>query len=169
MLHDPYANATPSQLEACRERGERLQKMKPPEKLFVPKPQDPVIVSWIERQFELNPIKEPWFTLDEIEQTTIRPKIDDIQRIVAKFYEISRVELIAERRMAYLVRARQVGMYLCKKLTVRSLPEIGRRFGNRDHTTVLHAVRKIEAMVERDKNVSADVESLRTLIMGAIG
>jgi len=60
-----------------------------------------------------------------------------------------------------VVRPRQVAMYLAKTLTLRSLPEIGRRFGGRDHTTVLHAVRKIEGLVARDTALSEEVESLK--------
>ena len=65
------------------------------------------------------------------------------------------------RRTANVVRPRQVAMYLAKTLTLRSLPEIGRRFGGRDHTTVLHAVRKIEALVSKDIALSEEVESLK--------
>ena len=77
-----------------------------------------------------------------------RVKIEDIQRIVARQYNVSRADLLSSRRTANVVRPRQVAMYLAKTLTLRSLPEIGRRFGGRDHTTVLHAVRKIENLVE---------------------
>ena len=73
-----------------------------------------------------------------------RVKIEDIQRVVARQYNVSRSDLLSSRRTANVVRPRQVAMYLAKTLTLRSLPEIGRRFGGRDHTTVLHAVRKIE-------------------------
>ena len=73
-----------------------------------------------------------------------RVRIEDIQRIVARQYNVSRADLLSSRRTANVVRPRQVAMYLAKILTLRSLPEIGRRFGGRDHTTVLHAVRKIE-------------------------
>ena len=69
-----------------------------------------------------------------------RVKIEDIQRIVARQYNVSRADLLSSRRTANVVRPRQVAMYLAKTLTLRSLPEIGRRFGGRDHTTVLHAV-----------------------------
>ena len=70
-----------------------------------------------------------------------RVKIEDIQRVVARQYNVSRSDLLSSRRTANVVRPRQVAMYLAKTLTLRSLPEIGRRFGGRDHTTVLHAVR----------------------------
>jgi chromosomal replication initiator protein len=79
-----------------------------------------------------------------------RVKIEDIQRIVARQYNVSRADLLSSRRTANVVRPRQVAMYLAKTLTLRSLPEIGRRFGGRDHTTVLHAVRKIEGLVGND-------------------
>ena len=76
-----------------------------------------------------------------------RVKIEDIQRVVARQYNVSRADLLSSRRTANVVRPRQIAMYLAKTLTLRSLPEIGRRFGGRDHTTVLHAVRKIEGLV----------------------
>ena len=75
-------------------------------------------------------------------------RVSEIQEVVCEAFGIDRVQLCAARRTAPLVRARQVGMYLAKTMTGRSLPEIGRRFGGRDHTTVLHAVRKIEAKLE---------------------
>lgn len=90
-----------------------------------------------------------------------RIKIEDIQRVVARQYNVSRSDLLSSRRTANVVRPRQVAMYLAKMLTPRSLPEIGRRFGGRDHTTVLHAVRKIEALVARDAALSDEVESLK--------
>jgi chromosomal replication initiator protein len=90
-----------------------------------------------------------------------RIKIEDIQRVVARQYNVSRSDLLSSRRTANVVRPRQVAMYLAKTLTLRSLPEIGRRFGGRDHTTVLHAVRKIEALVTKDVALSEEVESLK--------
>lgn len=90
-----------------------------------------------------------------------RVKIEDIQRVVARQYNVSRSDLLSSRRTANVVRPRQVAMYLAKTLTLRSLPEIGRRFGGRDHTTVLHAVRKIEALVAKDLALSDEVELLK--------
>ncbi|WP_458759134.1 chromosomal replication initiator protein DnaA [Afipia sp. TerB] len=90
-----------------------------------------------------------------------RVKIEDIQRVVARQYNVSRSDLLSSRRTANVVRPRQVAMYLAKTLTLRSLPEIGRRFGGRDHTTVLHAVRKIEALVSKDLTLSDEVELLK--------
>ncbi len=90
-----------------------------------------------------------------------RVKIEDIQRVVARHYNVSRGDLLSSRRTANVVRPRQVAMYLAKTLTLRSLPEIGRRFGGRDHTTVLHAVRKIENLVGNDTSLAEEIESLK--------
>ena len=80
-----------------------------------------------------------------------RVKIDDIQKLVANHYNISRSDILSSRRTANVVRPRQIAMFLSKVLTLRSLPEIGRRFGGRDHTTVLHAVRKVEELTAKDR------------------
>jgi chromosomal replication initiator protein len=90
-----------------------------------------------------------------------RVKIEDIQRVVARQYNVSRSDLLSSRRTANVVRPRQVAMYLAKTLTLRSLPEIGRRFGGRDHTTVLHAVRKIEGLVGNDVTLAEEIEVLK--------
>ena len=93
-----------------------------------------------------------------------RVKIEDIQRIVARQYNVSRADLLSSRRTANVVRPRQIAMYLAKTLTLRSLPEIGRRFGGRDHTTVLHAVRKIENLVGNDTTLAEEIELLKRLL-----
>jgi chromosomal replication initiator protein len=88
-------------------------------------------------------------------------KIEEIQRIVARRYNVSRGDLISSRRTSNVVRPRQIAMYLAKTLTLRSLPEIGRRFGGRDHTTVLHAVRKIESLVGNDGALAEEIETIK--------
>jgi chromosomal replication initiator protein len=92
-------------------------------------------------------------------------KIEDIQRTVARHYNVSRSDMLSSRRTANVVRPRQIAMYLAKTLTLRSLPEIGRRFGGRDHTTVLHAVRKIESLSDTDKVLADDIETLKRMLM----
>ncbi|MEL7346723.1 MAG: chromosomal replication initiator protein DnaA [Pseudomonadota bacterium] len=87
--------------------------------------------------------------------------IDEIKRRVADHYNLRLSDLISARRARNVARPRQVAMYLAKTLTTKSLPEIGRGFGGRDHTTVLHAVRKIEDLVKADLQLSEDVEILR--------
>jgi chromosomal replication initiator protein len=93
-----------------------------------------------------------------------RVMIEDIQRMVARHYNVSRSDLLSSRRTANVVRPRQIAMYLAKHLTLRSLPEIGRRFGGRDHTTVLHAVRKIETLVGNDTTLANEVELLKRML-----
>ena len=93
-----------------------------------------------------------------------RVKIEDIQKLVASRYNVSRSDILSERRTAAVVRPRQIAMYLSKVLTLRSLPEIGRRFGGRDHTTVLHAVRKIEKALADDTSLSDEVELLKRML-----
>jgi chromosomal replication initiator protein len=93
-----------------------------------------------------------------------RVRIEDIQRVVAKHYNVSRQELVSNRRTRVIVKPRQIAMYLAKTLTPRSFPEIGRRFGGRDHTTVLHAVRKIEDLISGDTKLSHEIELLKRLI-----
>ena len=90
-----------------------------------------------------------------------RVKIEEIQRVVSRQYNVSRGDLLSSRRTANVVRPRQIAMYLAKTLTLRSLPEIGRRFGGRDHTTVLHAVRKIEGLVGADTALADEIELLK--------
>jgi chromosomal replication initiator protein len=93
-----------------------------------------------------------------------RVKIEDIQKLVATRYNVSRSDILSERRTAAVVKPRQIAMYLSKQLTLRSLPEIGRRFGGRDHTTVLHAVRKIEKAVGEDRSLNEEVELLKRML-----
>ena len=94
-----------------------------------------------------------------------RIKIEDIQRTVARHFNVSRSDMLSSRRTANVVRPRQIAMYLAKTLTLRSLPEIGRRFGGRDHTTVLHAVRKIEALSDKDQTLADELEVLKRMLM----
>lgn len=93
-----------------------------------------------------------------------RIKIDDILRIVSKHFGVNRSDLLSARRNRSIVRPRQIGMYLAKSLTSRSLPEIGRRFGNRDHTTVLHAIRKVEQLMTDDTGLKEEVDLLKRLL-----
>jgi chromosomal replication initiator protein len=93
-----------------------------------------------------------------------RVTIDEIQRRVAEHFNIKLVEMTSDRRARVVARPRQVAMYLAKQLTTRSLPEIGRKFGGRDHTTVIHAVRKIDELMPKDPALAEDVELLRRML-----
>jgi chromosomal replication initiator protein len=93
-----------------------------------------------------------------------RVTIDEIQKAVAEHFTIKMAEMTSSRRARIVARPRQVAMYLAKQLTSRSLPEIGRKFGGRDHTTVMHAVRKIEELIASDRALAEDVELLRRML-----
>jgi chromosomal replication initiator protein len=93
-----------------------------------------------------------------------RIKIEDILRIVSRHFGVSRGDLLSQRRHRSVVWPRQIGMYLAKQLTQRSLPEIGRRFGDRDHTTVLHAIRKIEGQIAGNPRLKDEIEELKKLL-----
>ncbi len=93
-----------------------------------------------------------------------RPTVDKIQRACAKEFNISMDEILSKRRARAIARPRQVAMYLSKQLTTRSLPDIGRRFGGRDHTTVIHAVKRIEALRKTDPALNTSVETVIELL-----
>jgi chromosomal replication initiator protein len=93
-----------------------------------------------------------------------RVKIEDILRIVSRHYGVSKGDLLSQRRHRSVVWPRQIGMYLSKQMTQRSLPEIGRRFGNRDHTTVLHAIRKIENILKDDTRLRDELDDLKKVL-----
>jgi chromosomal replication initiator protein len=93
-----------------------------------------------------------------------RVTIEEIQRRVAEHFNVRFAEMTSSRRARVVARPRQVAMYLSKQLTSRSLPEIGRKFGGRDHTTVMHAVRRIEELKDTDPVLAEDVELLRRML-----
>ncbi|MBV9997430.1 MAG: chromosomal replication initiator protein DnaA [Caulobacteraceae bacterium] len=95
-----------------------------------------------------------------------RITVDDIQKAAAEYYGLKQADLISERRARSVARPRQAAMWLAKQLTNRSLPDIGRRFGGRDHTTVIHAVRRIEALRATDGQLANDLEVLARKLRG---
>lgn len=116
---------------------------------------------------------EPNISIDRVDEVighlcktgeTRKVRIEDIQRVVARHYNVSKVELLSDRRTRTIVKPRQIAMYLAKVLTMRSLPEIGRRFGGRDHTTVLHAVRKIESQASSDAALAQEIDLLKRMV-----
>ncbi len=90
-----------------------------------------------------------------------RIKIEDILRVVSRHFAVSKHDILSQRRHRSVVRPRQIGMYLAKHLTSRSLPEIGRRFGDRDHTTVLHAIRKIDKEVGENARLKEEIDDIK--------
>jgi chromosomal replication initiator protein len=102
---------------------------------------------------------------DLLNLTENKVDIDAIQTIVCKFYKISKNEMLSPRRSRYLVRPRQTAIYLAKMLTSKSLPEIGRSFSNRDHTTVIHSVKTIERLRKEDSELNINIDSLKNKIL----
>ena len=102
---------------------------------------------------------------DLLNFTENKVDIDIIQTIVCKFYKISKNEMLSPRRSRYLVRPRQTAIYLAKMLTSKSLPEIGRSFSNRDHTTVIHSVKTIERLRKEDSELNINIDSLKNKIL----
>ena len=91
--------------------------------------------------------------------------VDKIQNTVSNYFNISYEEMLSQRRSRPLARPRQIAMYLSKKLTTRSLPEIGRRFSNRDHTTVIHAVKTITRLSEKDEEMKRNISEIKNLLL----
>ena len=91
--------------------------------------------------------------------------VDKIQNVVSNYFNISLTEMLSQRRSRPLARPRQLAMYLAKKMTTRSLPEIGRRFANRDHTTVIHAVKTITRLSEQDEEMKKNINHIKNLLL----
>ena len=91
--------------------------------------------------------------------------VELIQSLVCKFFKISKTEMLSSRRSRYLVRPRQTAIYLTKLLTTKSLPEIGRDFSNRDHTTVIHSIKTIEKLKKNDNELCNSIDTLKNQIL----
>ena len=101
---------------------------------------------------------------DILRQSDHKITLEEIMRKTCDYYNIRMSDMVSPRRSRNIARPRQMAMYLAKHLTSRSYPEIGRRFGNRDHTTVMHAVRKIEELKGLDSQIAEDAENLRRML-----
>lgn len=113
------------------------------------------------------PAAPNWFVvLASDPRPSDHPSIREIQKAVCKYFGLQMTDLLSPRRTANLVRPRQMALYLAKVLTPHSLPQLGRRFGGRDHTTVLHAVRKIPALSRENADLAFDLATLFETITG---
>ncbi|KEO54248.1 chromosomal replication initiation protein [Thioclava pacifica DSM 10166] len=101
---------------------------------------------------------------DQLRQSERKVTVEEIQRKVAEHYNVRLSDLVGPKRLRAIARPRQVAMFLAKSLTTRSLPDIGRRFGGRDHTTIMHGIRKIEELRATDSQLAEDIELLRRLL-----
>lgn len=116
---------------------------------------------------EVDPETVNWFVvLASAPRHADYPTIREIQVAVCKHYGVKLSELLSKRRTADIVGPRQVAMFLCKRLTPHSLPQVGRRFGGRDHTTVLHAVNKMKHLETRNPEIAEDIAILIKAITG---
>jgi hypothetical protein len=182
ILH--AAVATPSQKSAAAARRERERKIaahahpdppmacpsasvrSQPAVASRPQPSPPAVQAGAERLKKIRAPFKTWLRIvDGINPPApLKLSIEEIQAAMARHYRMAQPDLISARRTADVVRPRQIAMFLAKNLTPNSLPVIGRKFGGRDHTTVLHAVRKIEALRTRDSNLAGDLDAIaRTL------
>lgn len=165
------ANAVPDDgiVHPCERIGPK--KRAPIRILSLPKP-DPMLTidEVLDRAAWRYPLPEPFtpdLSTEEDEEIVSLPKppyVRPIQRAVCEHYGCSMLDLLSARRGAVIVRPRQVAMYLCKILTPHSLPEIGRRFGDKHHTTVLHAVRKMEVLIKTDEKLRETIDLLSRLL-----
>jgi hypothetical protein len=111
------------------------------------------------------PAPNPWFSIiDCVPIKRTFPTINEIKKVVCQHYPVTPRDLVSRRRDAEVVRPRQVVCFLAKSMTPHSLPEIGRRLGNRDHTTVLHSVRKITRLMKTDRDLAAEIESFMEVL-----
>lgn len=184
-IHNPQTSSTPSERLFAERARQRRERMAHAAKLFDALPPKSrardfsptaeivklpeTVEQWTERQKQIfPPMKKPWFRIvDDLGPVEpVKPSVEQIQYTVARYYGIHRAELISAQRAKRLVRPRQVAMYLCKELTVRSYLVIGRRFGQRDHSTILYSHQKVERLIPTDVQMATDIETLKGLLGG---
>lgn len=163
------AKAVPDKPIECLSASVRCGGFSRPVQAQAPKPSAPSedIQEWVKRQLERHKAYQFWFSI-ESEGGLKTPTIDLIRRTVSKFYDVSIQDMISQRKTAEVVRVRMVAIFISRELTTHSLPEIGRRFGNRDHTTILHAERKIRSLIAVDEKLAQDIQTLKSAIMEAV-
>lgn len=131
---------------------EKLPTVDPAPKVWkLPPVEDPWVAAWLAKAAPPEPPEPP---------EPRRPSIVEIQIAVAGHFRIARHDLLAQRRTIKVALPRQIAMYLAQTLTLRSLPDIGRRFNGRHHTTVMHSVRKITGLYANDPQIRADVDAI---------
>lgn len=152
LLHDPFNAATPSQVYAAAAHRDRMKRIYNASRAFAPAVEKMVFPPIPAEEIKL-----------ACEITTLKTygQVETIQRAVVNFFPaVTLVDINSNRRTAKVVKPRQIAMYLVKTLTSRSFPDIGRRFGDRDHTTVIHAVRKIERLIAVDPVLASAVAEI---------
>lgn len=107
-----------------------------------------------------------WFSIEDVEPAGFQPTIREIQVVVSAYYHISTMNIRSALRTQDIVKPRQIAMYLARELALKTMPEIGRYFGGRDHTTVLHAIRRTEALIGKDPIFAGEVAELTRRLGG---
>jgi hypothetical protein len=170
-IYDARQHATPLQLSAASSHLRRIERIQNGRRAIL----QPVISTHVDTIDAYSTIEvdvaDPahlngmWFyeLVFNCEKTlpTRKPRITEIQTTVAEFYGVTVDDMLAERRTANLMRPRQVAYYFSKTMTLRSLPDIGRRFNGRDHTTILHGVKKIERLRKSDRHLQVELIALK--------
>jgi hypothetical protein len=143
-----------------------VRKVEPVVVVVEPAPPPPPVKSWEERQREIPIPTVHWFSIIEDHPVleSRAPLVEDIQRVACRYFEVKRNDLLSPRRCQRIAYPRQVAFYLAKTLTRKSRPDIGRRFGGRDHTTILHGYRKIEGLIKSDWLVAYDVAHVEMML-----
>ena len=147
---DCVQHTTPTQIAAHQDHVARLARIEA--RAFSPRPVPPPAPPM--------PVPQPVCTANDNPLPLPRPKYPSVEEIIAacsRHYRVSRIDIKSQRRTANIVRPRQVAMYLARHLTLRSLPDIARRIGGRDHTTAISGIRKIERLVRTDAAVAHDI------------
>lgn len=128
----------------------------------------PPVVSAPQRRSERNYERAWAYEMLGVREPSDHPppklQVQDIQRAAARHFNVRRNEMLSQRRAAAIARPRHVAMFLAKELTTKSYPEIGRCFGGRDHSTVLHAVRRIEMLLPHDAELAASIDRIRQML-----
>lgn len=163
VQHDPYLKMPLT--ERVNARRLRRQRMWVTPPIVVPKPAP---VYYVRKRPAKSIVYRMWFEdlILAAEQSYHKPilRIEHVQAECARFYGITREDILNICRKKHFVRPRQVAMYLAKKITLQSFPEIGRRFGGRDHSTVLHAVNKVGRLIAEDIDIASQVNTIRAAI-----
>lgn len=183
-VYDHRSASTPSQTHAASQRAERLRRigsqgrpdtpisLRPTRPVVVEIPNQPAVppadpdalfALWVERQRQKHAEAIAQFEARAALETR-RPPVELIQKIVANYYGLDWRIMHCASRTIDLVRPRQIAMYLSKVMSGRSFPDIGRRFGGRDHSTVVHAVHKIKSLMAEDECLAADIEELKSRV-----
>lgn len=152
------------QQEAARERQDRLSKTPHPSRSYLAydcRPQEPMI--------DLSPSvrKREWLILGTVDGDPLPRQlcVRSIIESVSDHYDVTVLDLVSHRRDGRIMTPRHVAMYLARNMTTKSLPEIGRLMGGRDHSTICHGIKRIEGLIERDQDFASDLEVLRQKLL----